>query len=258
MKSSISLSKESIRRAFDRAKDTYAKAARVQAVAALACAMRISEGNYPHILEIGAGSGILTRNIAKRCTHERYTAVDISPLMLAQVDRRILNSPELIAEDGEHLRLEEESYDLLTSASTMQWYHTPNKSIPCNMRFLRQGGFFSLAIYVNGTYPEFAEASKATGFGSILPMRSPEEYISIVRGLNPAELQHEVVSHIAHYPTVSDLIRAHRATGATATPGDKRPSKKAYKRFIEYFDTHFRDSDGVRSTAVILHLWGRR
>lgn len=258
MTSLNSLSKDAIRRAFDRAKDTYAKAATVQAEAARDCALRIPKGDYPRIIEIGAGSGLLTRHMVERCAHEQYTAVDISPLMLAQVDKQILSSPRLIAADGERLDLPQESCDLLASSSTMQWYHAPEASIPDNLRLLRPGGFFSLSIYVEGTYTEFAAASEASGFGTMLPMRPADTYIDIVRKTSPAVLHSNVIPRTAHYPTVSALIRAHRATGATATPGGKHPSKEAYKRFIEYLETHFRTPEGVRSTAVILELWGKR
>lgn len=258
MKSFSSLSKDSIRRAFDRAKDTYAKAAQVQSEAARQCAAHVPEGTYPAILEIGAGGGVLTRFVAERCRHERYVAVDMSPAMLSQVQRDMVSNPEFIVGDAECLRLPEESFDLLVSSSTMQWYHSPEVSLIDNLRLLKLGGHFSLSIYVEGTYGEFAQASEASGFGSMLPMRPPEYFIDILQGAAPLRLESDVVTHTAHFPTVSDMLRAHRSTGATATSGDKQPSKAAYKRFIEYYEDNFRSSGGIRSTASILHLWGTR
>lgn len=258
MKSFASLSKDSIRRAFDRARDTYVRAARVQADVAHRCAGHIPEGKYPHILEIGAGGGVLTQFIAERCRHERYVAVDISPEMLFQVDRGSLTNPELMVSDGECLHLDADSFDLLTSSSTMQWYHSPEVSIVDNLRLLKHGGRFSLSVYVEGTYAEFAEASEASGFGTMLPMRSPEYFTEIVQDAQPTRLEFEVVEHTVHFATVSDMLRSHRSTGATATGGEKQPSKAAYKRFIDYFEKNLRTSQGIRSTAVILHLWGTR
>jgi len=255
---SISLSKDSIRRAFDRARDTYAKAARVQSEAAVKCALQVPEGEYSDILEIGAGGGILTRHVVERCEHSRYVAVDISPQMLGQVDKGMLNNPELIVADGENITLPQESFDLLVSSSTMQWYHSPEVSIHDNLKLLKHGGYFSLAIYVEGTYAEFAEASDASGFGSMLPMRSPEYFIDILQDANLTSLEWKHGVHTSYYPTVSELLRAHRSTGATATSGNKQPSKSAYKKFIEYFERSFRTPEGVPSTSSILHLWGRR
>lgn len=258
MKLPNSLSKDSIRRAFDRARDTYAKAAKVQSEVARQCALRVPEGEYPSIVEIGAGGGILTRQVVKRCRHSRYVAVDISPEMLAQVDKRMLTNPEFMVVDGECIKLQQESFDLLVSSSTMQWYHSPEVSIHDNLKLLRHGGHFSLTIFVEGTYVEFAEASGASGFGSMLPMRSPEYFIEILQDAQLTALEWEQKKYTCHYPTVSDLLRAHRSTGATATSGSKQPSKAAYKKFIDYFEKRFRTSDGIPSTSSILHLWGRR
>jgi len=254
----IALTKDLIRRSFDRARDTYAKAARVQAEAARICAHRIPEGSYPEILEIGAGGGVLTHFLAKRCTHERYVGIDIAPGMLTQVDKSMLTNPELIAADGEFLDFPQDSFDLLASSSTMQWYRAPEISILDNLSLLKRGGRFSLAVFVEGTFVEFFEASRASGFGAMLPMRSAQFFIDILQDAAPAILESEVITHIAHHPTVADLLRAHRATGATATPGAKYPSKDAYRKFIEYYEAHYREEEGVKASATILYLWGQR
>ncbi|MBI9079803.1 MAG: methyltransferase domain-containing protein [Pseudodesulfovibrio sp.] len=251
------LTKDLIRRSFDRARNTYAKAAKVQAEVARICASRIPEGSYPRILEIGAGGGVLTHFLAKRCVHERYIGVDIAPGMLTQVDKSMLTNPKLIAADGEFLGFPQDSFDLLASSSTMQWYRAPKISMVDNVRLLKRGGRFSFAIFVEGTFAELSEASGKSGFGSMLPMRSARFFIDIMQDAAPAILESEVITHIAHHPTVADLLRAHRATGATAAPGAKHPSKDAYRRFLEYYEAHFREEEGVRASAEILYLWGQ-
>jgi malonyl-CoA O-methyltransferase len=258
MNSPLILTKDLIRRSFDRARDTYAEAAKVQAEVAHVCASNIPEGNYPNILEIGAGGGLLTRCLAKRCLHERYVGVDIAPGMLCQVDKSMLTNPQLIAADGEFLDLSQNSFDLLASSSTMQWYRNPESSIHANIRLLKPGGRFSLAIFVEGTFPEFSEASKASGFGSMLPMYSEQFFIDILKNTAPAFLDSAVATYVTYYPTVTDLLRSHRATGATATPGVKKPSKDAYRAFGDYYEKHFQDDKGIKSSVKILHLWGDR
>ncbi|WP_196772902.1 methyltransferase domain-containing protein [Pseudodesulfovibrio alkaliphilus] len=252
------MSKESIRRAFERARNTYANAAQLQDRVARRCAGHVPPGDYPAILEIGAGCGVLTRHIAPRCAHSRYVAVDISPGMLDQVSKHGLTNPELVVADGERLLMPPESFDLLVSSSTMQWYRSPEVSIRENLGLLRGGGRFAFSIFVDGTYAEFAEASAASGFGSMLPMRSVGYFMKILYDAAPTALEFEAVTHTAHYPTVADMLRTHRATGATATPGAKRPSRLAYQRFIDHYESNHRAPEGVRSTAVVLHVWGRR
>ncbi len=170
------LTKERIRRCFDRARDTYVKAAMVQAGVAETCARNVPRGHYPAIIEIGAGGGVLTHRVAARCSHERYLGVDISPGMLAQIDKSDLTCPEFVAADAEYLDVAAHTFDLLVSSSTFQWYRTPERSIPDNFRLLRSGGCFSIAIFIDGTFPEITAASGATGFGSLLPLRTDAFY----------------------------------------------------------------------------------
>ncbi len=252
------LTKDRIRRSFDRARDTYAKAAKVQTDVAETCASNVPCGHYPAILEIGAGGGILTHHIAKRCSHDRYVGVDISSGMLAQVDKSALTNPQFITADGELLGFEADTFDLLVSSSTMQWYRTPKMSMLNNFRTLKPGGRFSITIFVEGTFPELAKASTKTGFGSLLVMRPADFYTNVMKDIAPAHFAYKVSTHTTHHASVSNLLQAHRATGATATSGDKRPSKTAYQRFLEYYESNFRDVEGVRSTASILHIWGQR
>ncbi len=251
------LTKERIRRCFDRARDTYVKAAMVQAGVAETCARNVPRGHYPAIIEIGAGGGVLTHRVAARCSHERYLGVDISPGMLAQIDKSDLTCPEFVAADAEHLDVAAHTFDLLVSSSTFQWYRTPERSIPDNFRLLRSGGCFFDRYFIDGTFPEITAASGATGFGSLLPLRTDAFYRDVVGALAPEKLEFARSTHVTHHASVPDLLRAHQATGATATSGQKRPSKDAYKRFVEHYEAHFRDAPGVRSTAEILHVWGR-
>lgn len=249
-------SKQSIRRAFDRAGNTYARAAGVQAQVARDCAGHVPPGRYPAIMEIGAGGGVLTTRIAERCGHDRYVAVDIAPAMLAGVDATSLRNPELRVADGEGLDFPAGSFDLLVSSSVMQWYKAPEVSIPANLGLLRSGGRFSISIYVQGTLTELAQVSAESGFGSTLPLRPADFYVDVFRGCAPTSMDWKVVTHVTHHPSVSDMLRTHRATGATATSGVRMPSKHAYKRFIDCYEERFREDKGVRTTSVVLHLWG--
>lgn len=252
------LPKSRIRRAFDRAVDSYAGAARVQAAAAKACAAMVPEGDYPEILEIGAGGGVLTKVAALQFEHDRYTCVDLSEAMLEQVDTSRLNAPRFIVADGEHLNFPPKSFDLLLSSSAMQWYQTPVESIPANLNLVHEGGRFSLAMFVQGTLVEMAEAAQETGFGSVLPMRPPEDYLEAVTRAKPQAMHFHLVRHATFAPDARAMLRAHRATGATAAPGQVRPSKAAYLDFLDYCETHFREEKGIRTSAHILHVWGTR
>ncbi|WP_187170446.1 methyltransferase domain-containing protein [Salidesulfovibrio onnuriiensis] len=258
MSFSSCLTKERISRSFDRAHASYVRYASVQAEAARACADLIPPGRYGSILEIGAGGGVLTHPAARRFGHDRYVAVDIAPRMLESIDVSQLDNPELVVADGEHLDFEPGAFDLLLSSSTMQWYAHPGESIPANLGLLRPGGRFSLSIFVRGSLCELAEACAATGFGSMLSMRPAGYYVSLLEGMDGLRFQWEVREHVSVHGSVREFLKAHQATGATATQRKKPARPKAYREFIRFYETRFSVPGGVRATSQVLHLWGQR
>lgn len=250
--------KDRVRRSFDRAHATYARFAPVQAEVARACAEKLTPGHYPRILEIGAGGGVLTHPAAGCFSHERYVAVDIAPRMLESIDTALLHGPELVDADAESLQFEVGSFDLLLSSSTMQWYCDPSRSIPANLDLLRPGGEFSLSIFVQGSLRELAEASMATGFGTILEMREAAFYRELLESMGGVRFRYEVREHVSVHPTARDFLKAHQATGATATEKTNPARPKAYRDFIRFYESTFNVPGGVVSTARVLYLWGFR
>ncbi len=256
MSSSTYSHKARVGRSFDRAHATYARFASVQAEAARACAAKVEPGHYPSILEIGAGCGVLTHSAARRFSHERYVAVDIAPRMLEGIDTGLLTAPELLVADGEELGFDPGTFDLLLSSSTMQWYADPTRSIPENLGLLRAGGSFSLSAFVRGSLYELAEASAATGFGSMLRMWGPEFYVQLMESMPDIRFQWEVCEHVVVFPDVHSFLRAHQATGATASAQKSPARPKAYRDFIRYYESRFSVPGGIRATSQVLHLWG--
>jgi Methylase involved in ubiquinone/menaquinone biosynthesis len=149
-----------VRRAFDRARDTYREAARVQAEVAVECARLAGDGPLGRVLEIGAGCGLLTELLAPR-TAGPYVALDLSPAMLGALP---VPGVLRLAADGEAPPLRPGSFDFLASASAMQWFVRPEVALPACLDLLRPGGGFVLALFTEGTLAEPAWAARVSRF----------------------------------------------------------------------------------------------
>lgn len=242
---------------FSRAADSYAAAADVQSEAAARCASRVPEGCYRLAVEIGAGGGILTGLLRERVRWDRYLGLDIAGGML--VPAAADGPGEMLAvADGEAAPVASGVADLVVSASTMQWYADPAASLPANLVLLKPGGWFSICLFVRGTLGELAEASEATGFGSVLEMAGAETYPPILEGIAGIEFSQELVEDVRVYPTVRDFLRRLQQTGATCTAGKRAFSRQRWEAFRQFYEEHYATPDGVRATYRILYLWGQR
>jgi malonyl-CoA O-methyltransferase len=243
-----------IRRRFDRAGAGYEASARVQREVAI----RLAEACPRHldgpVLEIGAGSGFLTRLLAPRLTVGPYVALDLSPGMLAPA---AMPGADKLAADGERPPLTPGTFAFLASASAMQWYADPIRSLPTDLALLRPGGGFALAIFVTGTLAELAETSQATGFGSVLPMREAAFYRRILEGMPGFTWTMEERRHVVTHDSVVALLKSLKGAGVTHTPGAKMASAGRYRDFVRVYAERFAVPGGVAASYAVAYFRGR-
>lgn len=237
-----------IRRRFDRAGATYEAAAQVQRLVAARLAALCPPALCGNVLEIGAGSGLLTRELLPRHHGGTYVALDLSPGMLGGA---AMPGARKVAADGELPPFRPATFDFLCSSSAMHWYADPAASIPADLRLLRPGGGFAIALYVEGTLAELAEASRATGFGSVLPMRPTAFYRELFASLPDAAATITEERHVVTHPSVGAMLRSLKGAGVTHTPGQKAGSPKRYREFARHYTEHFAEGGAVRATYAV-------
>lgn len=81
------------------------------------------------ILEIGCGTGYLTKLLHDAYPQAKLTAVDIAPGMIEKAKQRLNDAPiTWLCADIEEAELHE-TYDLIISNATFQWLMTPKQTI---------------------------------------------------------------------------------------------------------------------------------
>jgi len=247
------LNQASIRRRFDRAGATYERAAQVQKRVAARLAALCPPAIHGNVLEIGAGSGLLTRELAPHCRDGVYVALDLAPGMLAHA---AMPGARKVAADGERPPFRPATFDFLCSASAMHWYADPAASIAANLRLLRPGGGFAIALYVEGTLWELAAASQATGFGSVYPMRPAAYYRELFAQLPGVAATIREERHVVTHESVGAMLRSLQGAGVTHTPGTKAGSPTRYREFVRYYEDRFRAGNGmIETTYAVAILW---
>lgn len=246
---------QAIRRRFDRAGASYESVALVQRDIARRLAALCPTRLTGPVLEIGSGSGLLTRLLAPRCAGGLYVGLDISPGMLGHA---AMSGAVKVAADGERPPFPPGSFSFLASASAMHWYGDPARSLPADLELLRPGAAFGLALIVAGTLQEVAETARVTGFGSVLPLREAAFYRQLLEGIpglafSMREARHEVV-----HPSVVHLLKGLKGAGVTHTPGPKVASAVRYREFTRYYTSRFATPEGgVRASYRVAYVLGR-
>lgn len=158
--------KQRISEAFGAAADHYEDHAGPQrAAAALVAdlAQRQKSDGVGRILEIGCGTGLLTRDIQQRWPAAELFVTDLSPQMLARTATGAFVGGTFLAMDGEAPPFEGEWFDLILSSLAFQWFDDLEEAIARLVKLLRPGGSLIFSTMGKDSFGRWRTAHEACG-----------------------------------------------------------------------------------------------
>lgn len=171
------INKERVEERFSAVRPTYDASATVQSdmaerMTGMLCGygVKVTEAR---VLEIGSGTGMLSTRldglIGPRGQLDMIDLADEAPLAgpgksFARGDAELLVRS-----------MPDDSYHLIISASTVQWFHSPERFVAECRRVLRPGGYLCIGTYVDGNLPEVRELT-----GASLPLLSATDWERII------------------------------------------------------------------------------
>ncbi|OAN42923.1 SAM-dependent methyltransferase [Paramagnetospirillum marisnigri] len=163
--------KRRVEAAFSAAAATYDSAALAQARAAdLLAAALPALPPTARVLELGCGTGLLTRRLLERLpTGASLLATDLSPAMVEATAR--LDDPRLtiLAMDAERPAPGLGGFDLIASSLAAQWFDDLGATLTRLAGLLAPGGSLLLATLGSATFKEWRVAHAAQGLLSGVP-----------------------------------------------------------------------------------------
>lgn len=158
--------KSQIADAFGKAAGTYEDAARPQRQAAalvadLACQRRVPDG--ARILEIGCGTGLLTRHIRTHWPAAELVVSDLSPDMVGTAAQGAMIAGTFLPMDGEAPAFEGPWFDLILSSLAFQWFSDLPGALARLTGLLRPGGSLIFSTMGADSFAQWRTAHQKAG-----------------------------------------------------------------------------------------------
>ncbi|MDR0406780.1 MAG: methyltransferase domain-containing protein [Holosporales bacterium] len=117
-----------------------------------------------NILEIGCGTGYLSKHIVQYFPHSRILLTDISPDMLQQCSRKfgLFTNVSFEVMDGETIQIVP-YFDLIVSSMTLHWFSRPKETFCRLKKALHSGGHFVFSTLGPSSLREWRQAGLACG-----------------------------------------------------------------------------------------------
>lgn len=224
--------------AFGRA-DGYAAQADAQARAATLLAGRIAErpiGAEPRILELGCGTGFLTRALADRIGGARWTISDLAPAMVERARATLEIEADWRVIDGEAVDPALGTFDLIASSMAFQWFADLPGAVARLGERLAPGGLLAFSTMAAGSFPEWAGALKREGLESGTPAYPDRR--ALERLAPPGfSADVEIVDIAQPEDDARGFLRRLKAIGAgTPSPGYRPLAPAELRRAMARFD----------------------
>lgn len=194
---------------FSAASKTYGANASIQAAVARKTGSKITPADGVRVLEIGSGAGLLTSEYQRKISNSEILAVDLAPQPLMPENGNIITT---IAADAETAvrSFDDESFDIVVSSSTMQWFNSPRRFMREIARILKPGGKAVVSTYGRNTFSALSSVSPQSG------LHYPSLGSSLFRRLN-VEGTCESETNELSFQSAREALQHTRLTGVNAT-----------------------------------------
>jgi trans-aconitate 2-methyltransferase len=228
----------------------------------------VEPGGSPRVLDLGCGTGELTRLAHERLRARETLGVDSSAAMLEKAAAHAGGG--LSFRPGDLAAFAEGGFDLVLSNAAIHWVPDHAALLPRLAALLAPGGQLAVQAPANDHHPshsvardvarEPAFAGPLRGFVRESPVLPPERYATLLHGLGMAaqRVRLEVYAHpLASREEVVEWVR-----GTTLTDYEKRLDAPTWARFLDRYRERLMaalpDERPFVYTYRRVFLWGRR
>lgn len=234
--------KRALAAAFGAAAPHYEAAAGVQRLTAGRLAARIAAlplPPAPRILEIGCGTGFLTRALDQRLPQAQWLVTDLAPEMVGWCRARPETDParqRFLVMDGERPCLAPVTgFDLICSSLALQWFAEPAAALERLAALLAPGGWLVWSTLACDSFAEWRRAHAECGLCAAVPdYPAPAALQALWPAGGTGTVEEEHLPR--HYPDGMAFLTELRRIGADLPAAGSRPLPPgALRRILRRF-----------------------
>lgn len=239
---------------FSAAAETYDRHARPQLALAQSVVSMLPEMYPENILELGSGTGQLTRLITDRFPEVPVDAVDVAEKMIQHSRNTFSKFPNInwIVADAQTF-WGGDRYPLIVSSSALHWVADLGATFENIFQCLEPGGTFSLGMMLKGTLKELHELRREIAPektpGITLPTYEETKEALKAAGFNLERRKHSEEEII--YNDAKAFLRAiheQGVTGGKVSAGNAPLTRTELSRLVADYQEQFASDGGVYAT----------
>lgn len=249
----LSPQKQLILRRFSKHFDTYNHRARVQEDICRTLAEKLIPHLDPtslpqHVLEIGTGTGFLTRALSRQLRGARWTLNDLAPEFSRYIEPSLFSTaPDLLIGDAESLPFPD--CELIVTASTIQWFEDISSFFKKAHASLPPGGILALSTFGPQNFHQLIDLTDAH-----LTYPSSEKLLDYAHAAGFHPLAHEDELVTLSFPGSLHILRYMKDLGLNAIPHARWTRQSLEKFLTRYVELHSTPDEQVTLTYHPLYL----
>ncbi len=233
-----------------------------QALAQKQSAQQLIAGQSLHgrVLDIGCGTGWLTRHIAESHTIEQIVALDIAAPMLSA---EALQHPSIVAiqADAARLPFTGHCFDGVVSNFALQWLASPDDFAHELSRVLAKNGQFCLAIPIDGTLHELNQAwAMVDNSRHTNRFFSSQTWLEALQQAGLTIKSHQQSAFYQYYDSTKALLKSLKAIGANELQQSRQQGLwgRGQLAALEQAMKKFRVAQGLPLHYEVLMVYGNK